>query len=64
MKLLENRAMEKGYKALILESGEPLVAAMGLYRNLGYGRIPNYGPYVDMQESVCLKKELRDFQSE
>ena len=58
MKLLEKRAMEMGYRALILESGEPLIAAMSLYRSLGYQVIPNYGPYVDMQESVCMKKEL------
>ena len=58
MRLLEKQALKKGYETFILESGEPLIAAMGLYRNLGYQVIPNYGPYVDMQESVCMKKEL------
>ena len=32
MGLLENAAREQGYRYLILESSEPLVAAMALYR--------------------------------
>ncbi len=58
MELLEERAKNKGYKYLILESGEPLVAAMSLYRKIGYKVIPNYGQYKDMPDSVCMKKEL------
>lgn len=58
MKRLEDRAREKGFRYLILESGEPLAAAMALYRKLDYQVIPNYGPYVDMKESVCMKKKL------
>lgn len=59
MKHLENRALWKGYDTFVLESGEPLIAAMGLYRGLGYEVIPNYGPYVDMPESICMEKKLR-----
>lgn len=55
---LEERAREKGFSYFILESGEPLVAAMALYRASGYEVIPNYGQYVDMAESVCMKKKL------
>lgn len=58
MKMLEERAREKGFKYFILESGEPLVSAMALYRKSGYKVIPNYGQYVDMEESVCMKKKL------
>ena len=58
MKMLEERAREKGFKYLILESGEPLVAAMVLYRKIGYKVIPNYGQYINMKESVCMKKKL------
>lgn len=36
MELLENAARKQGYHYLILESGEPLVAAMALYRKIGY----------------------------
>lgn len=58
MELLENVAREQGYNYLILESGEPLVAAMALYRKIGYKVIPNYGQYKDMPDSICMKKEL------
>lgn len=58
MELLENAAREQGYRCLVLESGEPLVAAMALYRKIGYEIISNYGPYKDMLDSICMKKEL------
>lgn len=58
MELLEKVAREKGYHYLILESGEPLVAAMALYRKMGYKVIPNYGQYKDMPDSICMKKKL------
>ena len=34
MELLENVAREQGYHYLVLESGEPLIAAMALYRKI------------------------------
>ena len=58
MELLENAAREQGYRYLILESGKPLVAAMALYRKIGYKVIPNYGKYKDMSDSICMKKKL------
>lgn len=58
MESLEQLARDKGYSCLILESGEPLVAAMRLYRSLGYKVIPNYGQYVNMTDSVCMEKKL------
>ena len=54
----EDLARKKGYKYLILESGEPLVAAMALYRKIGYEVIPNYGQYKDMKDSICMRKAL------
>lgn len=58
MEQLEKSAKKKGYKYFILESGEPLVAAMALYRKIGYVVIPNYGQYKDMPDSICMMKEL------
>ena len=58
MELLENAAREQGYRYLILESGAPLVAAMALYRKIGYKVIQNYGQYRDMPDSICMKKKL------
>ena len=60
MELLENAARKQGYHYLILESGEPLVAAMALYRKIGYKVIPNYGQYKDMPDSICMRKELKN----
>lgn len=58
MKRLENAAKEQGFRQLILESGDALVAAMSLYKKIGYEVIPNYGQYKDMPDSVCMKKKL------
>lgn len=58
MLLLEDKAREKGYKRLILETGAPLKAAMQLYLSLGYEVTPNYGQYIGMDASVCMRKYL------
>ena len=58
MKLLENRAREKAYRRLILETGEPLVAAMSLYRSMGFKAIENFGQYKCMPTSICMEKVL------
>lgn len=56
--LLIEWAMELGYKRMILETGELLVESCAVYKKLGFTVIPNYGPYVDMPESLCMAKEL------
>lgn len=58
MKVLESRAKKKGYQKLILETGEPLKAAMKMYHDSGFHIIKNYGPYADMPESVCMEKNI------
>ena len=58
MELIETNAKNKGYCCIVLESGEPLAAAMALYRKRGYEIIPNYGQYKNMSDSICMKKEL------
>jgi GNAT superfamily N-acetyltransferase len=55
---LENTARLCGYQRLILETGEPLQAAMRMYLAMGYYVIDNYEPYVNMPESICLGKTL------
>jgi putative acetyltransferase len=55
---LEQWASFCEYKTIILETGEPLVSAMFLYRSLGYTVIPNYGQYRCMKDSVCMQKNL------
>lgn len=58
MRQIEQAAKEQGIRRLILETGAPLVAAMALYRKMGYAVIPNYGPYQNMPDSICMQKEL------
>lgn len=55
---LEADARIKGFRYALLETGELLEEATGLYKKSGYKVIPNYGPYVDMPESLCMKKKL------
>ncbi len=57
MEQVENKAKEKGYQRLILETGKPLTAALGLYSSLGYKIIENYGQYKNMPLSICMSKE-------
>lgn len=58
MEQVEKKAFEQGYHSLVLETGKPLIEAMGLYTNIGYQITENYGQYKDMPESICLRKEL------
>lgn len=55
---LEERAKEKGFYKMILETGKPLIAATGLYQKMGYRTVENYGQYKDMPLSICMGKEL------
>ncbi len=51
-------AKELGYKKMILETGELLAESCHVYSKLGFKKIPNYGAYADMPESLCMGKEL------
>ena len=57
--LLIEWAMELGYKRMILETGELLAESCAVYKKLGFDIIPNYAPYVNMPESLCMAKDLR-----
>lgn len=57
--LLIEWAMELGYKRMILETGELLAESCAVYGKLGFQVISNYGPYVNMPESLCMAKDLR-----
>ena len=58
--LLIEWAIELGYKRMILETGELLAESCAVYKKLGFEIIPNYGPYVNMPESLCMAKDLQD----
>lgn len=55
---LESWARELGYTACVLETGRRQQPAIALYTRSGYQPIPNYGQYVGVENSVCMKKEL------
>lgn len=58
LKMLEQWAKDIGYTGSILETGYGQPEAIGLYRSAGYRQIPNYGPYVNLKDSICFFKEL------
>ena len=58
MAALEARAKSQGYNRLLLETGNVLAAAIGLYKTIGFVRIENYAQYRCMPLSVCMEKRL------
>jgi putative acetyltransferase len=54
---LENWATETGYPNFILETSPKLESAIALYQKTGYHLIPNYGQYIGVENSICMKKE-------
>lgn len=59
LKELESWAKELGYQRLILETGNKMPEAIGLYKKSGYHIIPNFGPYEHIGSSICFEKELK-----
>jgi putative acetyltransferase len=55
---LEVWAKEDGFSNVILETGSKQYEAIAFYQKQGYNAIPNYGPYVGMDMSVCFGKKL------
>jgi GNAT superfamily N-acetyltransferase len=58
---LEQWGREAGYGEAILETGFNQPEAIRLYAKCGYHRIPNYGPYANVANSVCFGKALFDW---
>jgi len=55
---LEVWAKEDGFSYVILETAHKQHEAIAFYIKRGYAIIPNYGPYVGMETSVCFGKKL------
>lgn len=55
---LEIWAAELGMHACLLETGKRQPEAIALYLKKGYLRIPNYGQYRGMENSVCFEKQI------
>lgn len=55
---LEAWALEEGNTGAILETGTKQPEALALYRKVGYKEIEKYGPYIHLEESICMGKKL------
>lgn len=55
---LELWAKEENFSIAILETGKKLENAIALYQKSGYVITENYGQYIGIASSVCLKKTI------
>lgn len=55
---LEDWAKSLGYEKCVLETSTKQPDAIALYFKNNYQRIPNYAPYIGVNESVCFEKTL------
>jgi GNAT superfamily N-acetyltransferase len=55
---LEEHGRRLGLRRLTLETGDRQPDAQRFYEREGYSRIPNFGPYEGVAESLCYAKEL------
>ena len=55
---LELWAKEENYKSAVLETGFLQTDAISLYKKLGYVITENYGQYIGVENSVCMKKKM------
>ena len=55
---LELWAKEENYKIAVLETGFLQTDAISLYQKLGYVITENYGQYIGLENSICMKKKM------
>lgn len=55
---LELWAAELNYPTTILETGKKQPEAIRLYEKAGYTRIKNFGQYENVENSVCMSKDI------
>ncbi len=55
---LEVWVSENRYQTCVLETGKKQPEAIALYTKSGYNIIPNYGQYENVENSVCMRKEI------
>jgi putative acetyltransferase len=58
LKELENWAKELGYTEVVLETGNKQHEAIRFYQREGYTVTGNYGQYIGMETSICMKRHL------
>jgi GNAT superfamily N-acetyltransferase len=56
---LETWAKELNFSECVLETGLKQPEAIRLYQKSGYETIPSYGQYLNIENSVCMKKLIK-----
>jgi GNAT superfamily N-acetyltransferase len=56
---LESIAAAAGADWMLLETGQPQIAAVGLYRSSGYVDVERFGYYADSETALNLGRRLR-----
>lgn len=59
LKELEAWGNELNVTRLVLETGKNQPEAIQLYTKYGFQRIPNYGQYFGVENSLCFEKKLK-----
>lgn len=59
LKAIERRAIELGYKRLILETRKTNTTAVQFYLKHDYQVIPNYGRYIGNTKAICFQRILK-----
>ena len=55
---LETWAADEGFSEAILETGKAQIEALSFYPKQGYRIIPNFVPYVGVENSICFSRSL------
>ena len=58
MDQIEEKALQMGFRRLILQTRPLMADAVALYEKRGYALIPNYPPYDQLDGAVCYAKAL------
>jgi putative acetyltransferase len=61
---LEEIAADMGYSTAVLETGIKQQEAIALYKKSGYTQTEKYGPYANLEFSICMSKKIEDTNSE
>ena len=55
---LESWASSLGYSSSVLETLYKQKEAIALYQKTGYGIVINYHPYIGLENSICMRKQI------
>ncbi|KAH7390209.1 GCN5-like N-acetyltransferase [Cadophora sp. MPI-SDFR-AT-0126] len=58
LRALEERARNRGWKTLVLETGTLQPDAIRFYTREGYTPIPSFGAYAGVETSLCFQRAI------